>query len=122
MRLGDAVELYLTSLVDGSDHQEQAEICLLRFADWFESPHPACVRPVVELQDLRKHDLVAYQRWRELQPGKKKGSKLSPFTMAKELRYVKGFLDYTYDDRLTFGLPVPFRLRAILSRGADPAP
>lgn len=105
MRLGEGVELYLDSLKEDSDHKEQAEICLKRFASWFEVPHDACKRPVAEIHELRRHDLIAYQRWRETQPGKKKGTQLSAFTVAKEFRYVKAWLQYTYDDRMMFGIP-----------------
>jgi integrase len=106
MQLGKSVEIYLSGLelLGGEEHQEQAGIILKRFAVWMERPDPENKHQVQKLQDLTTQNVNEFLAFRKRQPGLKKGSQLSTFTLAKEARYLKAFLTYCFDDKRTFGL------------------
>lgn len=110
MQLGSAVAAYLSGLrlQGGAEHLEQARIVLTRAVEWLGQPHPELkvpFKPVHELTDLSTQALTEFLAFRKDSPGVKPQSKLSLFTLAKEARYLRCFLNSLASDPHTFGLP-----------------
>ena len=116
MKLSTALGEYLAGLRlhGGNDHQEQAAIILQRLVKWLVMARPGPLpddppRQISELHELSTQDLTEFLIWRGEQPGLRKGTLISDQTLNKEIRYIRCWLNYCDEDRLTFGLPADWR-------------